>query len=121
MSEEDRFKGRRAEVYQQGQLAGYLEEGAGGCWHFSYRPEYAGLAVSLTMPKRTEPYRFKTFPPLFEGLLPEGLQLEALLRQHKIDRNDFFGQLMLVGEDMVGSLTARPAGHPFEGEEGGNG
>lgn len=50
-------------------------------------PEYAGSAVSLTMPQRTEPYCFDTFPPLFDGLLPEGLQLEALLRKHKIDRS----------------------------------
>lgn len=112
------FGGRRAEVYQQGQLAGYLEESGSGAWQFSYLPEYAGLAVSLTMPQRTEPYRFDTFPPLFDGLLPEGLQLEALLRKHKIDRNDFFGQLMIVGEDLVGSLTLRPAKHSSEAAEG---
>jgi serine/threonine-protein kinase HipA len=99
---------RRAEVYQQGQLAGYLEAQAGGFWQFSYLPDYEGLAVSLTMPKRNEPYRFATFPPLFDGLLPEGLQLEALLRKHKIDRNDCFGQLMIVGADLVGSLSVYP-------------
>jgi serine/threonine-protein kinase HipA len=109
MSPDDKFRGRGAQVYQQGQLAGYLEEQGGGSWQFSYLPEYDGLAVSLTMPKRTKPYRFSTFPPLFDGLLPEGLQLEALLRKHKVDRNDLFGQLMIVGEDMVGSLTVRPA------------
>ena len=32
-------------------------------------------------------------------------QLEALLRKHKIDRNDAFGQLVIVGSDLVGSLT----------------
>lgn len=121
MSQGDMFRGRRAEVYQQGQLAGYLEESGGGSWQFTYLPEYEGLAVSLTMPKRNEPYRFRTFPPLFEGLLPEGLQLEALLRKHKVDRNDFFGQLMIVGEDMVGSLTVRPAKHSSEEQEGDNG
>lgn len=121
MNQDDKFRGRRAEVYQQGQLAGYLEEQGGGCWQFSYLPEYEGLAVSLTMPRRSEPYRFNTFPPLFEGLLPEGLQLEALLRRHKVDRNDFYGQLMIVGEDLVGSLTLHPAKHPSEKPEGDNG
>jgi serine/threonine-protein kinase HipA len=38
-------------------------------------------------------------------LLPEGPQLEALLRKHKIDRHDAFRQLVTVGEDLVGSLT----------------
>lgn len=118
MSEDGTFRGRRAEVYQQGQLAGYLEEQGGGSWEFSYLPSYAGLAVSLNMPKRREPYQFPTFPPLFEGLLPEGLQLEALLRKHKVDRDDLFAQLMIVGEDLVGSLTVRPTGHSFEEQEG---
>jgi serine/threonine-protein kinase HipA len=30
------------------------------------------------------------FPPFLEGLLPEGYNLEALLRALKIDRNDHF-------------------------------
>lgn len=121
MTMDDSFRGRRAEVYQQGKLAGYLEEQVGGSWQFAYLPDYNGLAVSLTMPKRTEPYCFGAFPPLFEGLLPEGLQLEALLRKHKVDRNDFFGQLMIVGEDLVGSLILRPAKHSSEEARGGHG
>jgi len=48
-----------------------------------------------------------SFPPVFEGLLPEGAQLEALLRRYKIDKQDMFQQLLIVGEDVVGSLTIR--------------
>ncbi|MEM0964540.1 MAG: HipA N-terminal domain-containing protein [Verrucomicrobiota bacterium] len=118
MSADERSIGRRAEVYQQGQLAGYLEEEGDDSWRFSYLPNYVGLAVSLTMPKQTQPYLFKTFPPLFDGLLPEGLQLEALLRIHKLDRYDLFGQLMIVGEDLVGSLSVRPAKESSEEEAG---
>jgi serine/threonine-protein kinase HipA len=50
-----------------------------------------------------------------EGLLPEGPQLEAILRRHKIDRGDCFGQLMAVGKDVVGSLTVE---EPTQGEGG---
>jgi serine/threonine-protein kinase HipA len=57
------------------------------------------------MPVRPEPYRFNGFPPFFDGLLPEGFQLEALLRQAKLDRHDYLGQLLQVGSDMVGSVT----------------
>ena len=39
--------------------------------------------------------------------LPEGPQLEALLRMHKIDRSDTFRQLVIVGADLVGSLTVK--------------
>ena len=48
---------------------------------------------------------FDEFPPFFEGLLPEGIQLDALLRQTKIDRNDFFSILLITGKDLVGSVT----------------
>jgi len=44
--------------------------------------------------------------------LPEGFQLEALLRRKKLDRNDHFGQLLLVGGDTVGAVTVRE--HPAE-------
>lgn len=102
------IEGRCAVVYQQGKLAGRLQELPEGCWRFVYDPDYRGLAISLTMPVREEPYDFRNFPPVLDGLLPEGLQLEALLRKHKIDRNDLFKQLITVGEDMVGSLVVRP-------------
>ncbi|RYW70038.1 toxin HipA, partial [Legionella pneumophila] len=38
-------------------------------------------------------------------LLPEGIMLEALLRKYKIDKNDYFGQLIIVGQDVVGAVT----------------
>lgn len=57
------------------------------------------------MPVRTEPYTYRKFPPFFEGLLPEGYQLEALLKKAKLDRHDYFGQLIQVGADLVGSVT----------------
>lgn len=98
---------KRAAIYQRKQFAGHLEESASRKgWRFVYAPEYAGEPVSLTLPVRSEPYEFDEFPPVFEGLLPEGVQLEALLRTHKIDRNDSFRQLITVGQDLVGSLTA---------------
>ncbi len=77
-------------------------------WRFTYSPGYDGVPVSLTMPVCSEPYEFDQFPPVFEGLLPEGVQLEALLRKHKIDRHDAYGQLMVVGGDLVGSLVVKP-------------
>lgn len=98
---------RSAEVFQSGRLAGYLEEKENGRWVFAYEKAYDGIPVSLTLPLRKEPYPFNVFPPVFDGLLPEGPQLEALLRTHKIDRQDCFKQLMTVGEDLVGSLSVR--------------
>ena len=96
---------RKAIIRQHGIPAGQLAETAGGGWSFSYAPAYAGPPVSLTLPLRAEPYEFADFPPFLEGLLPEGPQLEAILRKHKIDRRDCFQQLMIVGQDLVGSLS----------------
>jgi len=98
---------RKAEVYQQGILAGMLEELDENRHRFSYVPGYGGQRISLAMPIREAPYEFDKFPPVFEGLLPEGLQLEAMLRQYKIDKKDLFKQLVTVGTDMVGSLTIK--------------
>jgi len=98
---------RKAEIYQQGKFAGTLVELDRNHYRFDYAPGYSGEPISLALPVREAAYHFDTFPPVFEGLLPEGAQLEALLRQYKIDKGDMFQQLLTVGEDVVGSLTVR--------------
>ena len=72
---------------------------------FRYNNDYSGSPISLTMPVRPEDYEYNTFPPFFDGLLPEGVQLEGLLKKYKIDRTDYFQQLMKVGGDLVGAVT----------------
>jgi len=100
---------REAKVYQKDQLAGTLRELLPQrVYEFVYETGYNGPAVSWTLPVRESSYQFEKFPPFFEGLLPEGYQLEALLRQAKLDRSDLFGQLLRVGEDLVGSVTVKP-------------
>lgn len=99
---------RSAKVFFANDRAGILaetEEGQG--YSFQYAPGYSGPPISLTMPVRDDPYLFDEFPPFFDGLLPEGFQLEALLRQKKLDRTDRFGQLLVIGADTVGAVTVR--------------
>ncbi len=100
---------RKAEIYQQETLAGLLEELDGNRYRFVYMTGYSGEPVSLALPVREAPYEFNQFPSVFEGLLPEGLQLEAMLRQYKIDKKDMFQQLLTVGQDVVGALTIKEA------------
>ena len=100
---------RKARVYHQGKLAGHLEEDERGAWVFRYEAGYRGHPVSLSLGVREEPYHFETFPPPFEGLLPEGENLDALLGNLGIDRDDLFRQLMAVGQDVVGALTFEEA------------
>ena len=96
---------RRATVSVHGEPAGVLEEGGPASFVFRYLHAYGGVPVSLTMPVSQREYRFEGFPPFFEGLLPEGEMLDGLLRQRKLDRGDLFGQLLAVGDDVVGAVT----------------
>ncbi|HKB91255.1 MAG TPA: HipA N-terminal domain-containing protein [Opitutaceae bacterium] len=93
-----------AQIYQQDQLAGRLEALDDDSYRFTYDAGFRGEPVSLTMPTSQRVWEFPRFPAPFEGLLPEGAQLDALLRLRKLDRNDLFGQLLAVGHDVVGSL-----------------
>ena len=52
-------------------------------------------------------YGYKSFPPFFEGLLPEGVMLEGLLKIAKIDKKDYFSQLIATGNDLVGAVTVK--------------
>lgn len=99
---------RVANVFAYGVLAGRLEElDPGRKYRFIYQSGYKGSAISLTMPITTPEYIFDRFPPFFDGLLPEGVMLEGLLKQNKIDRQDFFSQLAAVGGDLVGAVTVK--------------
>lgn len=95
---------RKARIFIDKKLAGYFEELSNG-YQYAYIPNYEGRAISLTMPIKKEPYIFTSFPPFFEGLLPEGVMLEAMLKKCKLDSDDYFGQLLQVGEDLVGAVT----------------
>lgn len=96
---------RKAKVLMNGEPAGILDELDDQTYRFSYDEGYAGLPISLSMPVKQRIYEFSSFPPFFDGLLPEGFQLEALLKRHKIDRHDYFKQLVTVGRDLVGAVT----------------
>ena len=97
---------RRAKVYNFGRYSGELVEiEKGKSYRFEYDQAYDGTPISLSMPVSQRVYEFDRFPPFFEGLLPEGMQLEALIRQTKTDRDDLFSQLLIVGGDLVGSVT----------------
>ena len=99
---------RKARVYVKGTEAGILTELVQGREYlFEYREGYSGPVVSCTMPVIKRTYEFREFPPFFDGLLPEGIQLEGLLKIRKIDKNDYFSQLVAVGEDMVGAVTVK--------------
>lgn len=97
---------RRAKVYVKGVEAGFLTEIVKGKEYvFEYMGGYNGPEISRTIPVSGRIFKFDRFPSFFDGLLPEGIQLEGLLKTRKIDRDDQFSQLISVGNDMVGAVT----------------
>lgn len=99
---------RKAEVSMHGLPAGILEEiEPGKKYRFAYFEKYSGPSVALTMPVDEKEFVFDRFPPFFDGLLPEGLLLEGLLRQRKIDKHDYLSQLIAVGNELVGAVTVQ--------------
>ena len=98
---------REAITFVHNIKAGYLIEEDNKTYSFSYENEYNAEPVSLTMPVNQKNYFFNNFPPFFEGLLPEGIMLEGLLKINKLDKNDYFSQLIAVGNDMIGAVTVK--------------
>ncbi|MBI1882818.1 MAG: HipA N-terminal domain-containing protein [Chlamydiae bacterium] len=95
---------KKANIFFDGRPAGILTE-ANGHYIFAYRKDYKGPSISRTLPREKERFEFEGFPLFFDGLLPEGVNLEAFLRKTKIDRRDYFSQILAVGHDLVGAVT----------------
>ena len=96
---------KKAQIFFDKHPAGILTQ-ENGCFIFEYSKNYKGPSISRTMPRDKEKFVFEEFPSFFDGLLPEGVNLEAFLRRTKIDRKDYFAQLLAVGHDLVGAVTA---------------
>lgn len=97
---------RIAKVYMHNKLAGFLTEiEKNKNYKFSYDDDYKGEPISLTMPVELKEFNYNSFPPFFDGLLPEGVQLDGLLRYKKIDKDDYFSQLIAAGADLVGAVS----------------
>jgi serine/threonine-protein kinase HipA len=97
---------RVAVVFFQNTRAGFLVEIEKGTkYRFQYGADYEGPSISAGLPRNSEQFEFDRFPPFFDGLLPEGLMLESLLKGCKLDEDDLFGQLMETGQDLVGAVT----------------
>jgi len=89
-------------------LRGLLEERDEGGYRFRYDPDYLaspGSPISLTLPKRAEPYEAGHLFPFFYGLLAEGSTRTIQHRVLRIDEDDAFGLLLATAQDTVGSVT----------------
>ena len=102
---------KKAGVYFNGSLAGYLSK-LNNRYAFQYDKNYLvgsdNPAISLTLPKRIDPYYSDILFPFFYGLLAEGDNKELQCRILKIDETDHFTRLLKTAEfDTIGGITVR--------------
>ncbi len=102
----------RGAVYNNGELAGYLERSADGNFHFTYETNYfkdpAKPAISVTLPKSQQGYVAEFLFSFFQGLLTEGVNKDIQCRALRIDEQDDYTRLLrTAGEDTIGAITIK--------------
>jgi len=103
---------RKAAVYRNGVLAGYLSE-TDKIFKFRYDENYFNNrnypAISLTLPKSKPEYTSECMFPFFFNMLSEGVNRKLQSFQLKIDENDHFGLLLQTAQfDTIGAITIKP-------------
>ena len=103
---------RQVAVYQNDTFAGTLTELVrGGRCRFQYDGDYLVSPlpnISVTLPKRNEPYESESLFPFFIAMLPEGFNRRYVCRHAHIDEKDFFGLMMaMAGADFIGAVNIR--------------
>lgn len=102
-------KVRKAQVFYDNELAGYLLEESGG-YTFQYDSDFLkkGIPVSTSLLPRQESYHSDELFPFFKGLLPEGWYLNIVCATQKVDSKDSFGLLLASASgDTIGAVTIR--------------
>lgn len=100
---------RKAHILVNNSLAGTLQETSEGKFIFQYNAEYLndplGLPVSLTLPKKNEPFISSALFPFFDGLIPEGWLLDIASTNWKINSRDRMGLLLHLCQDSIGNVS----------------
>jgi serine/threonine-protein kinase HipA len=102
---------KTAKVLYNGMLAAWLSETDEG-YVLQYDGEFLKKSdsnpISLTLPKRKEPYSSKVLFPFFDGLIPEGWLLDIAVDHWKVKANDRFELLLTTCRDTIGAVTVEP-------------
>ena len=107
---------RTADIYVFGKLAGTLTENDDGKFSFLYDEQYLNessvVAVSCTLPLRSEAYVSDALFPFFDGLIPEGWLLDIAEKNWKLDGRDRMGLLLACCSSAIGAVSVRRPGDP---------
>lgn len=103
---------RQLDVFTNETLAGHLTEAEPGRGYtFAYDADYVASelpAVSVSLPKRIEPYVSDDLFPFFSNMLPEGANRRVICRGLRIDEKDLFGLLTAMADaDFIGAVSVK--------------
>src|SRR6476646_1912800 len=114
----------RLAVWLHGEPVGSLTAAEGG-YEFAYLPaavERLGegaIALSCSLPVRSEPYDAAAARPYFEGLLPDGGRRARFALELELEPDDTLGLLAELGGDCPGAVLVLPEGErPGEPDPG---
>ncbi len=101
-------------VWWDGAVVGALQIDEHGDLAFVYDAAWladpAKRAISISLPKRAEPFNRRETRPFFAGLLPDEGQREAVARALGVSKGNDFRLLEQLGGDVAGALTLWPEG-----------
>ncbi len=102
---------RSAQIYFAGTRAGRLVEDASG-YLFAYDEAYLSstvpVAISKTLPCRSEPYHSNVLFAFFDGLIPEGWLLAHIENVWKVNQRDRMGLLLVSCRETIGAVRVLP-------------
>lgn len=99
---------RQAQILYKGDVAGILEEAAGGGARFTYKAGWARqIGCALPVDRREHEWR-EGLHPFFQHLAPEGWLRENQARAAHIEDQDDFGLLLRYGADCIGAVSVLP-------------
>jgi serine/threonine-protein kinase HipA len=103
---------RKAEIYRNKVLAGFLTEENRKKYIFRYEDAYFANntqpSISLTLPKTQQEYQSEYLFPFFANMLSEGANRKLQSIHLHIDENDDFGFLLATAYcDTIGAVTVK--------------
>jgi serine/threonine-protein kinase HipA len=101
-------------VWWDGRLVGLLTQDPHGELGFAYATAWLddplAQPLSVSLPKRAEPFTRRECRPFFGGLLPEESQRDAAAQALGVSRGNDFALLDHLGGDVAGALELLPVG-----------
>ena len=105
---------RALDVWWEGRVVGQLTQDRHGALGFAYCPDWLGdlhaPALSVSLPRREEPFSRRECRPFFGGLLPEEGQRDAVARALGVSGANDFALLDRLGGDVAGAIQLVPPG-----------